>query len=69
MADLTPRLPESEAPQPEAVQSSTGETRTDEGNPATARQLLRYPAWSAPVLSEGILYLRGKGRLAAFALR
>jgi len=41
-----------------------------EATPAdgTAGQLLRYPAWSAPVLSHGILYLRGKGRLAAFEL-
>ena len=31
-------------------------------------QWLRYPAWSPPVLSHGILYLRGKGRLAAFEL-
>jgi len=26
-------------------------------------QLLEYPAWSAPVLSHGLLYVRGKGQL------
>ena len=25
--------------------------------------LLRYPAWAAPVLSHGLLYVRGEGRL------
>ena len=27
------------------------------------RQLLQYPAWAAPVLSHGLLYLRGRGRM------
>ena len=31
-------------------------------------QLLSYPTWSPPVLAHGILYLRGKGWLAAFEL-
>jgi outer membrane protein assembly factor BamB len=31
-------------------------------------QLLRHPAWSPPVLSRGVLYLRGAGRLAALEL-
>ncbi len=30
--------------------------------------LLRYPAWAAPVLAHGVLYLRGRGRLAALEL-
>ncbi len=30
----------------------------DEGEP-----LLRYPAWAAPIVSRGLLYVRGKGRL------
>ncbi|MEM6701180.1 MAG: PQQ-binding-like beta-propeller repeat protein [Acidobacteriota bacterium] len=30
-----------------------------------SRDLLRYPAWAAPVLSNGVLYLRGKDRLVA----
>ena len=29
---------------------------------------LEYPTWSAPVLSRGVLYLRGKDRLAAFEM-
>ena len=30
--------------------------------------LLRYPAWAAPVLSHGLLYVRGRNRLAALEL-
>ena len=30
---------------------------------AAERPLLRYPAWNAPVLSHGLLYLRGKDQL------
>ena len=33
-----------------------------------AEPLLRYPAWSPPVLSHGLLYLRGKDRLVALEL-
>jgi outer membrane protein assembly factor BamB len=29
---------------------------------------LEYPCWAPPVLSDGILYLRGKGRLVALEL-
>ena len=32
------------------------------------RPPLRYPAWSAPILSHGILYLRSEGRLTALRL-
>ncbi len=32
------------------------------------RPLLRYPAWAAPVLSHGLLYLRGQGRLVCLEL-
>ena len=31
--------------------------------------LIHHPAWAPPVLSHGILYVRGKGRLAAVDLR
>ncbi len=31
-------------------------------------QELEYPCWAPPVLSNGILYLRGKGRLVALEL-
>ncbi len=30
--------------------------------------LLRHPAWAAPVLAHGVLYVRGRGRLAALEL-
>jgi hypothetical protein len=36
-----------------------------DGTPA---HLLRYPAWAAPVLSHGLLYLRGKDRLVCLEL-
>ncbi len=73
LSDATPLLPASAATSNEEAARSPGEARTDEaeggsGTTARARQLLRYPAWSPPVLSHGILYLRGKGRLAAFEL-
>ncbi len=31
-------------------------------------QLIKYPAWAAPVLSNGFLYLRGKGRVVCLDL-
>ena len=69
VADSTPLLPESEPAGNEEPAKSTGEARTEEPQgDGTARQLLRYPAWSPPVLSHGVLYLRAKGRLAAFEL-
>ncbi len=56
---------------------SAGEMRTDEaggtppvsGTSGAGRPLLAYPSWSPPVLAHGLLYLRGKGRLACFSLR
>jgi len=39
--------------------------RTDGGN----GPLLAFPAWSAPIVSHGRLYVRGKDRLACFDLR
>ena len=33
------------------------------------RQLVKYPAWAAPVLADGYLYIRGKDRLICFDLR
>jgi len=70
VADATPLMPKSAVAKKEEPSTSTGEARTEErkkGDEAT-RQLLRYPAWSPPVLSHGVLYLRGKGRLAAIEL-
>ncbi len=34
----------------------------------TGRLLLRYPAWAAPVLSHGLLYVRGRDRLVCLEL-
>ena len=33
------------------------------------RPLVKYPAWAAPALAEGYLYIRGKNRLICFDLR
>ena len=68
VADATPLLPKTASVELEEPSKSTGEARTEEAKGANARQLFRYPAWSPPVLSHGVLYLRGKGRLAAFEL-
>ncbi len=35
---------------------------------AEGQELITYPAWAAPVLSHGRLYLRGKGRLVCLDL-
>ena len=32
------------------------------------RGLLRYPAWAAPILSHGLLYVRGADRLVCIEL-
>ncbi len=73
VADATPLLPESDVAKSAEPTRTAGEARTDEQQSAdeaaaAARQLFRYPAWSPPVLSHGILYLRAKGRLAALEL-
>jgi outer membrane protein assembly factor BamB len=41
-----------------------GPQRLDDGPP----RLLHYPAWAAPILSHGLLYLRGRDRLACLEL-
>ena len=33
------------------------------------KQLVKHPAWAAPVLAEGYLYIRGRDRLICFDLR
>lgn len=41
----------------------------DEPNPAfQPRPLLKYPAWAAPILSHGLLYVRGDDRLVCLEL-
>ena len=32
------------------------------------RELIKHPAWAAPVLSNGFLYIRGKDRLVCLDL-
>ena len=34
-----------------------------------SKPALKFPAWNAPILSHGVLYVRGKDRLVAFDLR
>lgn len=45
--------------------SAKGVSRPSTG----AKPRLRFPAWNAPILSRGILYVRGKDQLLAFDLR
>ncbi len=41
----------------------------EEGIPgASGRPLLTYPAWAAPLVSHGLLYVRGKDRLLCYEL-
>jgi outer membrane protein assembly factor BamB len=37
-------------------------------DPASGRDLLQYPCWAAPILSHGLLYVRGKDRLVCLKL-
>jgi outer membrane protein assembly factor BamB len=37
-------------------------------NPKTQEELLDYPCWAAPILSHGLLYLRGDDRLVCLEL-
>ena len=34
-----------------------------------AKPVLEYPCWAAPVVSHGLLYLRGKDRLICLKIR
>lgn len=38
-------------------------SRAEVRDPKDGKALLEYPCWAAPVLSYGLLYVRGKGRL------
>ena len=35
---------------------------------ARSEPLLNYPAWAAPILSHGLIYVRGANRVACFEL-
>jgi hypothetical protein len=37
-------------------------------DPKTGKALLHYPCWAAPVLSRGLMYIRGEGRLVCLEL-
>ncbi len=39
-----------------------------ESDPKDPRALLKHPCWAAPVLADGLLYLKGKGRLVCLEL-
>jgi hypothetical protein len=41
----------------------------EEGDPPEgSRELLRYPCWAAPIVSHGLLYVRGEQRLLCLEL-
>ena len=42
--------------------------RTRLVDPASGRELLHYPCWAAPILSHGLLYVRGKDGLVCAEL-
>jgi hypothetical protein len=44
---------------------STGADDDGDGEPD---RLLKYPAWAGPVLSHGLLYVRGEGKLVCMEL-
>ncbi len=44
------------------------ETTTPKGTARSSKPLVTYPAWAAPVLSHGLLYIRGKDRLVCLEL-
>ena len=37
-------------------------------DPQTKQALLEYPCWAAPILSHGLLYVRGEERLVCLEL-
>jgi outer membrane protein assembly factor BamB len=43
-------------------------SRLEVKDPNTGEPLLEYPCWAAPILSHGLLYLRGKDRLVCLEL-
>ena len=55
--------------------AESGELRLFKANPAKYEELsrwevdeLKYPCWAPPVLSRGLLYLRGQGKLVCYEL-
>ena len=68
--DGTLRLVRARPESYEVVATATIRERRQQGGggEGTSRPLIRYPAWSAPVLAHGLLYLRGKDRLVCLEL-
>jgi outer membrane protein assembly factor BamB len=50
---------------PDKLEVISESITTDENG----NQLLKHPAWAAPVLADGYLYVRGRDRLVCFNLR
>lgn len=50
-------------PNPEKLDVIAEVDMSDIADPKDGGSLLQYPCWAAPVLSHGLLYLRGKDRL------
>ncbi len=72
LADLTPVVDESLrdstlAPADE-LSARRGEPKVADNLPAVGEPLLDSPAWAAPVLSHGLLYVRGGSRLVCLEL-
>ena len=44
-----------------------GELQVSDSEGGGARPLLVFPAWNAPILSQGVVYLTGKDTLVALA--
>ena len=54
---------------PENFELVDGVTLKEDPDQEDSPPLLKYPAWAAPVLSHGLLYVRGKDRLVCLELR
>ena len=53
---------------PTAYQEISASTPVDERADGRRTPLLNYPAWAAPMLAQGRLYVRGKDHLACYEL-
>ena len=72
VAKLTLKMPAAHAAaKPMAAGQTTGAPAADAStadDDAADRKLLERPCWAAPILSHGLLYVRGKNRLACVEL-
>jgi hypothetical protein len=67
LADLTPRMTDSPAV-PDAIEDSPPTESQKLPKLAAGEPLLDSPAWAAPVLAHGLLYVRGGSRLVCLEL-